>query len=69
MWHFYNFQYGFRSQSFAKLLTVASGRIAKVFYTSGATQTAARDIFKAFGRIWYTYFLHKLMEFLVRYLD
>ena len=58
MWHFYNFQYGFRSQSFAKLLTVASGRIAKVFY--GATQTAARDIFKAFGRICYTYFLHKL---------
>ena len=52
MWHFYNFQYGFRSQSFAKLLTVASGRIAKVSYTSGATQTAARDIFKAFGRIW-----------------
>ena len=52
MGHFYNFQYGFRSQSFAKLLTVASGRIAKVSYTSGATQTAARDIFKAFGRIW-----------------
>ena len=58
------FQYGFRSsQSTADLLTVASDRIARAFYRSGATRAVALDIFKAFGRVWHAGLLHKLKPF------
>ena len=49
---FSDFQYGFRSsQSTAGLLTVVSHRIARAFNRSGATQTVALDIPKAFDRV------------------
>ena len=45
-------EYGFRSsQSTADLLTVVSDRIARAFNRSGATQTVALDIAKAFDRV------------------
>ena len=47
-----DFQYGFRSsQSTADLLTVVSGRIARAFNSSGATQAVALDISKFFDRV------------------
>ena len=50
--HFSDFQYGFRlSRSTADLLTVVSNRIARAFNKSGATQTVALDISKAFDRV------------------
>ena len=58
---FCDFQYGFRSsRSTADLLTVASSRIARDFNKSGATSYVALDISKAFERVWYAGFLHKL---------
>ena len=49
---FSDFQYGFRfSRSTADLLTVVSDRIARAFNRSGATQSVALDISKAFGRV------------------
>ena len=52
MGFFSNFQHGFRrSQSAADLLTVVFDRIARVFNRSGATQTVAFDISKAFDSV------------------
>ena len=51
---FSNFQYGFRSSlSTVDLLTVAPDRTARVFNRSGAIQAVARDIFKAYVRVWH----------------
>ena len=51
MWPFSDFQYGFRfSRSTADLLTILSGRIARAFNRSGATQAVALDISKAFDQ-------------------
>ena len=56
---FSGFQYGFRSSgSTADLLTVAYDRIARAFNRSGATQTVALDISKAFDSVW-SGLLHK----------
>ena len=61
---FSDFQYGFRScRSTADLLTVVSDRIARAFNRSGATQTVALDISKAFDRVWHTGLLHKLKSY------
>ena len=58
---FSDFQYGFRSsQSTGDLLAVVSGRIARTFNRSGATQPVALDISKAFRRVWHAGLLHKL---------
>ena len=58
------FQYGFRSsRSTADLLTVVSGRIARGFNRSGATQAIALDISKAFDRVWHAGLLHKLNSY------
>ena len=60
MWPFFYFQYGFRSsRSTPDLLTVVSDRIARAFNRSGATQTVALDITKAFDRVWHAGLLHK----------
>ena len=59
-----DFQYGFRSsQSTADLSSVASDRIAWVFNMSGATRAAARDICKAFDRVWHAALLQKLKSY------
>ena len=48
---FTDFQYGFRSsRSTADLLTVVSGRIARVYNRSGTTRAVVLDISKAFDR-------------------
>ena len=61
---FSDFQYGFRSsRSTADLLTVVSDRIARAFNRSGATRAVARDISKAFDRVWYAGLLHKLKSY------
>ena len=61
---FSDFQCGFRSsRSTADLLTVASDRIARAFNRSGATQAAARDISKAFHRVWNAGLLYKLKSY------
>ena len=61
---FSDFQYGFRSsQSTADLLTVVSDRIARPFNRSGATRAVALDMSKAFDRVWYAGFLHKLKSY------
>ena len=58
---FSDFQYGFRSsRSAADLLTVVYDRIARVFNSSGPTRAVARDISKAFDRVWHAGLLHKL---------
>ena len=50
--HLFYFQYDFRSSgSTADLLTVVSDRIARALNRSGATQTVALGISKAFYRI------------------
>ena len=61
---FSDFQYDFRSsRSTADLLTVVSDRIARAFNRSEATQAVARDISKAFDRVWYAGLLHRLMSY------
>ena len=61
---FSDFQDGFRSsRSTADLLTVVSDRIARVFNRSGATRDVARDISKAFDRVWHAGLLHKLKSY------
>ena len=61
---FSDFQYGLRSsQSTADLLTVVSGRIARVFNRSGAAPAVALDISKAFDRVWHVGILHKLKSY------
>ena len=61
---FSDFQYGFRSsRSTADLLTFVSGRIARAFNRSGATQGVALDIPKAFDRVWHASLLHKLKAY------
>ena len=58
---FSDFQYGFRSsRSTADLYTVVSDRIAMAFNRSGATRAIARDISKAFDRVWHAGLIHKL---------
>ena len=55
-------QYGFRSSwSIAKLLTVVSDRIARMFNKSWAIRAVALDISKTFERVWHAGLLHKLM--------
>ena len=44
-------------------MTVLSDRIARAFSRSGATRAAARDIFKAFDKIWHAGLLHKLKSY------
>ena len=67
---FSDFQYDFRSyRSTADCQTVVSD--ARAFNRSGATQAVARDISKAFDRVWHVGLLHKLLnlrEFRIRYL-
>ena len=49
---FSDFQYGFRSSvSTVDLLAVVSGRIARAFNRSGATQAVALGISKAFDKV------------------
>ena len=61
---FSDFQYGFRSsRSTADLLTVVSDRIATAFNRSGATQTVALDISKAFDRVCHAGLLYKLKSY------
>ena len=61
---FSDFQYGLRSsQSTADLLTVVSDKIARAFNRFGATQAVTLDISKAFDRVWYAGFLHKLKSY------
>ena len=57
---FSDFQYGYRSQTMADLLTVVSDKIARAFNRSGATRAVAMDTSKAFDRVWYAGLLHKL---------
>ena len=64
MWHFYDFQYGFRySRSTVDLLTVVSDRIARCFNKSEATRAVACDISKAFDRVWHASLLQKLKSY------
>ena len=52
-----DFQYGFRSSpSTAELLAVVSDKIARAFNRSETTRAAARDISKAFDRVWHSGF-------------
>ena len=61
---FSDLQYGFRSsRSTAHLLVVVSDRIARAFNRSGATQTVALDISKAFDRVWHAGLLHKFNSY------
>ena len=56
-----DFRYGFRSSpSTADLLTVASDKHFRFFNRSGATRAVARDISKAFDRLWHAGLLRKL---------
>ena len=68
---FSGFQYGFRSsRSTGDLLIVVSDRDARAFNRSGIPGDVARNIFKAFNRVWHAGLLHKLKSsvFQVRYL-
>ena len=61
---FSDFQYGFRSsRSDTDLLTVKSDRIARAFNRSGAARAVARDISKAFHRVWHAGLFHKLKPY------
>ena len=51
------------SRSTADLLTVVSDRITSAFNRSGATRAVARDISKAFDRVWHVGLLHKLKSY------
>ena len=58
------FQCGFRSsRSTADFLTAVSDRITKSFNRSGATQSVALDISKAFGKVWHTGLPHRLKSY------
>ena len=48
------------SCSTADLLTVVSDRTAWASNRSGATLSVARDVWKAFNKVWYAGLLHKL---------
>ena len=64
MWPFSDFQYGFRSSgSTPDLLAVVSDRFARAFIKSGATRPVARDVWKAFDRVWYAGLLYKLKSY------
>ena len=59
-----DFQYGFRSSlSMADPLAVVSDRIARAFNRSAAGRAVARDISKAFDRVWHAGLLHKLKSY------
>ena len=61
---FSDFHKGFRtSQSTADLLTVVSDRTASTVNRSAATRAVARDIFKAFDKVWHADRLHKLKSY------
>ena len=61
---FSDFQYGFKSsRSTADLLTVVSDRIARAFNRSWAIRAVARDMSKAFDRVWHAGLLHKLKSY------
>ena len=61
MTFFSDFRYGLRSsQSTADLLTAVSDRTDRVFNKSGATRAVARDITKAFNRVWHDCLLQEL---------
>ena len=61
---FSDFKYAFRSsQSPVDLLTVASDRIARALNRSGATQTVAFNISKAFDRVFHAGLLHELKSY------
>ena len=61
---FSGFQYGFRSsQSTADLLTVVSDKIARAFNRSQAIGAVARDIPKAFDRVWHAGLLQTLKSY------
>ena len=49
--------------STADLLTVVSDRNARAFNRSGATRAVARNISKAFDRVWHAGLLHKLKSY------
>ena len=58
---FFDCQYGFRSsRSTAHLLALVSDRIARAFSRSGATQTVALNVSKAFEKVWHAGLLHRL---------
>ena len=64
MWPFLCFSVGFRSsRSTADLVTVASDKIGRAYYSSGATRAVALDISKTFGRVWHAGLLHKLKSY------
>ena len=55
-----DFQYGFSSsRSTADLLTVVPDRSARAFNRYGATRAVARNICKAFDRVWHASLFHK----------
>ena len=61
---FSDFQYGFRSaRTTTDLLTVVSDRIVRAFNRSRATEAVARDISKAFDRVWHAGLLYKLESY------
>ena len=61
---FSDFHKGLRtSQSTADLLTVVSDRTASTVNRSAATRAVARDIFKAFDKVWHADRLHKLKSY------
>ena len=49
--------------STADILTVVSDRIARAFNKSGGTRAVARDISKAFDRVWHAGLLHKTKSY------
>ena len=56
--------HGFRSsRSTPDFLTVVSAKITRALNRSGATPAVARDIFKAFNRVWHAGLLHTLSSY------
>ena len=61
---FSDFHNGFwSSRTSADLLIVVSDRIARVFIRCEVTRAVARDIFKAFDKVWHYCLLHKLKSY------